>query len=300
MFATRVTERVYLLDSRPFGLPNVVGVYVVKGPKVTIVDCGYASSYGNVLAGLEEIGVSPSEVKYIIPTHVHLDHAGAAGHLLREMPNAEMIAQEKGVPHLVDPSRLIESATRIFGRAMVEMYGAPVPVDPGRITPVGEEAHLDLGGGLSATLLHTPGHAPHQVSAFLEGRKLLLTADAVGTVYPEAGILIPTTPPPSFDPDSLVRSLSNLEQTDPTKLLVPHFGARDDVDGVIGQTKSKVRQWVKDVREMRNRKQTPDQIVEAVSTEVKREAGVTDLPMYVQISVRNSVMGVIHYLEKNP
>jgi glyoxylase-like metal-dependent hydrolase (beta-lactamase superfamily II) len=300
LFAKRITERVYALDTRPFDQPNIVSVYLIKGPKPTLVDCGYASTYANVMAGLSEAGVAPSEVRYIIPTHVHLDHAGAAGLLLSEMPNAEMIAHEKGVPHLIDPTRLVESATRIFGKTIMEMYGDPVPVPAGRITPVGKEMYLDLGDGLGVTLIHSPGHAPHQVSVFLEGRKFLLTADAVGTVYPEAKVLVPTTPPPSFDPEALVRSVGSLEQTDPGKLLVPHFGPRDDVAEVFGKTKEKVQRWVKEVREMKGRKLGLEEISEAMSAEVKREAGITEIPIYVQISIRNSVMGIMHYLDKNP
>ena len=107
MYATKVSERVYLLDTYALGQARTVGAYLVKGPKPALVDCGYASSYQSVLEWLAEAGVMPSDVRYLIPTHVHLDHAGAAGRLIREMPNAEVIAHERSTPHLVDPTRLI-------------------------------------------------------------------------------------------------------------------------------------------------------------------------------------------------
>ncbi len=299
MYATKVAERVYMLDTYALGQPGTVSAYVIKGPKVALVDCGYASSYRSVLDGLEELGIMPSDVKYLVPTHVHLDHAGAAGHLIREMPNAEVIAHELGVPHLVNPTRLIESATKVFGEAIMQLYGTPEPVPQARVTAVGKESHLDLGEGMTATLMHSPGHAPHQVSVMLDGTRELMTADAIGIVYPDLKTVIPTTPPPSFDPSQLVSTVRTLEQTDATRLLTPHFGLRSDVGYVFEKTKEKVTRWVRDVGDMRSRGATLDDAAEVMELRVAAEAGVQDLPIYAKVSVRTSVMGIMHYLSKN-
>ena len=299
MYATKVAERVYVLDTYALGHPNTVGAYVITGPKVTLVDCGYASSYLNVLAGLSELGVLPSDVRYIVPTHVHLDHAGAAGRLSREMPNAKVVAHERSVPHLADPAKLIESATRVFGEATMGLYGLPEPVPTDRMTPVGKELHMDLGDGLTATLIHSPGHAPHQVSMMLDGTKNLFTADAVGIVYPGMKTLIPTTPPPSFDPNQLVSTVRSLRQLGATRLLTPHFGARTDVDYIFDSTEEKVTRWVKDVGDMKGRGASLDEAAMAMELRVAREAGVSELPVYAKVSIRVSVMGVMHYLSKN-
>jgi glyoxylase-like metal-dependent hydrolase (beta-lactamase superfamily II) len=281
------------------GQAGTVGVFLIKGPKVTLVDCGYATSYQTVLDGMKEVGVTPSEVRYLIPTHVHLDHAGAAGRLLREMPSAEVISQEKGTPHLVDPQKLIDSSTRVFGKEIMELYGLPEPIPASRVTSFGEEMSLDLGGGMSATLIHTPGHAPHQLSMMLDNPKALLTADAVGITYPDMKTVIPTTPPPSFDPNVLVSTVEELEQTDPKSLLVPHFGARKDVEFVFEDTNVKVKEWVRAVEGMRNAKKSLDEITEEMVMRVAAAEGIEALPIYAQISVRTSVMGILHYLERN-
>ncbi|MGD1055711.1 MAG: MBL fold metallo-hydrolase [Nitrososphaerales archaeon] len=299
MYATKVSERVYVLDTYALGHQSSVGAYVITGPKVTLVDCGYASSYQNVLAGLAELGVMPSDVRYIVPTHVHLDHAGAAGHLAREMPNAKVVAHERSVPHLADPTKLIESATRVFGEATMGLYGLPEPVPPDRMTPMDKELHLDLGDGLAVTLIHSPGHAPHQVSIMLDGTKSLFTADAVGIVYPGMKTLIPTTPPPSFDPNQLVSTLRSLRQLGATRLLTPHFGARADVDHVFDSTEEKVTRWVRDVGDMKGRGADVDEATEAMQLRVEREAGVSELPIYAKVSIRVSVMGIMHYLSRN-
>ena len=299
MYATKVRDRVYLLDTFALGQQKTVGVYVITGPRVALVDCGYASSYLNVLTGLSEIGIAPSDVRYVIPTHVHLDHAGATGQLLREMPNAEVLAHERGVPHLVDPSRLIESATRVFGEVIMGLYGPPLPVPSERITPVGKETSLDLGGGLTALMMHTPGHAPHQISLLLDNVKMILTADAVGILYPDLKALIPTTPPPSFDPDQLVSSVAALERTNPEGLLLPHYGVNFEVSRVFKETREKVPAWVREVREMKKDGMGLDEIAEAMEARVKNEANASDLPIYAKVSVRSSVMGILHYLSKN-
>lgn len=299
MYATKVSERVYMLDTYALGQPGTVGAYLVKGPKPALVDCGYASSYANVLSGLAEAGVMPTDVRYLVPTHVHLDHAGAAGRLLREMPNAEVIAHERSVPHLIDPTRLLESSTKVFGKAIMELYGAPDPIPPGRITAVGKEAHLDLGDGLTATLMHTPGHAPHQISVLLDNTGALLTADAVGIVYPGMKALIPTTPPPSLNPSELAASVAALRQTTPSELLVPHFGARRDVDWVFDRTVELVRQWVEQVKVLWKEGMPLDGVSEKMEGEVMKDAGVDELTIYAKVSIRTSVMGIMHYLDKN-
>lgn len=297
-YSTRLAERVYMLDTYALGQPQAVAAYVIKGPKVALVDCGYATSFDSVLEGLAELGITPSDVRYLIPTHVHLDHSGAAGHLIKEMPNAEVIAHEKAVPHLADPTRLLESATKVFGEAIMQLYGAPLPIPQSRITAVGKETHLDLGDGMMATLIHTPGHAPHQISMMLDEERDLLTADAVGIVYPGLKTVIPTTPPPSFDPDQLVSTVRSLEQMSPARLLTPHFGPRSDAGYVFENTKEKVTKWVRDVGDMKGRGASVDDASEAMELRVAAESGVKDLPIYAKVSIRTSVMGIMHYLNR--
>ncbi len=299
MYASKVGDGVYVLDTVALGHRNTISAYVIKGSKVALVDTGYASTYQNVLQGLSELGILPSQVDYIIPTHVHLDHAGASGHLMREMPNAKLIAQARAVPHLADPTRLIESASRVFGKEVVDIYGIPVPVPEERMSAVDEEMELDLGDGAKATLMHTPGHAPHQISILLEGQRMLFTGDAVGVLYPGVNFLIPTTPPPSLDPKLLSDTVDRLSQMDPTILLVPHFGAKDNPSFVFESTKEKMDDWVGKIRSMMNAGLDFDTIAETMVKDVTDEARVGELPIYAQVLVRTSAMGIHHYLEKN-
>jgi glyoxylase-like metal-dependent hydrolase (beta-lactamase superfamily II) len=299
MVSSRITGRAFMIDTVGMGNASTVAVYVVKGGRRTaVIDCGYASTYGNVMQGLRELGIEPSRVDYLIPTHLHLDHAGAAGHLLRYMPRARVIAHERAVPHLVDPTKLVESATSLFGEKLVQMYGKPLPIDKNKITAVGAESHVDLGGA-TLTTLYAPGHAPHQISVLFEEERLLFSADAVGMVFPSFPMLLPTTPPPSLDPVRLVQTLEMLRQTDPKMLLVPHYGVRKDVNLVIDRTKEKTEEWVKDVRKLNELHLTPEQIVDELRRKITAETGIPPgFPGYVSVMIRASVLGILGYLNR--
>lgn len=289
-----------MIDTIGAGAPMTVAVYVVKGGRKTaLIDCGFASSHGNVLQGLRQIGVEPSKVDYLIPTHVHLDHAGATGHLLKHMPRATVIAHERAAPHLVDPAKLVASATSMFGEKLVKLYGEPIAVDKERVQVVGEEAHIDLGGS-TLTTLYAPGHAPHQIAVVLEEEHLLFSADAVGIVVPSFPTLLPTTPPPSLDPAKLVATLEKLRQTDPKMLLVPHFGVRKDPDLILDRTREKVEKWIDDVTALNQKKLTPEQIVDEVRKGIMAETGMrpSDFPSFVNIMIRLSVLGILAYLKR--
>ena len=300
MVSSRITQRAFLVDSLGLGNPGTVAVYVVKGPsKTAVIDCGYASSYENVLQGLRDLGVDASSVDYLIPTHVHLDHAGGAGHLLRHMPRAKVIAHDRAVPHLVDPKRLVDSATSVFGEGLIRMFGRPLPIDGERISAVGEEAHLELGGGCTLTTIHAPGHAPHQISVLFEEEHLLFSADAVGILFPSFPTMIPATPPPSLDPASLAKTLERLGQTDPKMLLVPHYGPRDDVKAVLDMTRERTDGWVTEVRRLKDGGAQVEQIISGMKRKTMEEAGLAhDVPGYVDVQIRISVLGILHYLGK--
>lgn len=292
-----VGEGVYLIDTMALGQKATVSVYLVRDRKNALIDCGYASSYKNVLQAIREIGVKPEEIHYIIPTHVHLDHGGATGHLARVMKNAEVIAHEKAAPHLINPERLVKSATEVFGKEVVESYGLPLPVEQSRIKVVGEEMQLSLGEK-TLVIMHAPGHAPHQVSVMIEGRSTLLTADSVGIIYPDVKAMIPTTPPPSFDPETLISTLKKLDQNSPKLLLMPHFGVRSDAENVFEKTEEKVTQWVEKVRKMKNKGYNLEQIQNEMERNVMEEARLASLPPYARLSIRTSLLGIIKYLER--
>jgi glyoxylase-like metal-dependent hydrolase (beta-lactamase superfamily II) len=203
---------------------------------------------------------------------------------------------------LIDPTRLIQSASGVFGEEMVKQFGIPSGISPEKITPLGEETHLDLGSGRTLTIVYAPGHAPHQVSILADQEKLLITADAVGIVYPSVPTMIPTTPPPSLDPVKLSNTLGKLRQMGAEKLLVPHYGVRMDVDSVLETTEKKTNAWLAKVKHLKGRGMTLEQMIPEFQAEVVKDAGMRseNFPPYAQLSIRITLMGMIHYLERNP
>lgn len=297
----RISDQVYQVDASLPDSARTVAAYILKGPKTAIVDCGYASTYKKILQGLNEIGIQLSEVDYLIPTHLHLDHAGGTGHLLRQTRNAQVIAHESGISHLVNPHILIQSVTSVFGQEIMRAYGEPIPIDKNKIVPVGRELQINLGEGLTLNTMHTPGHAPHQISLFIEEQKLLLSADAVGTTLPNISTMIPTTPPPSFDPTKLADTIDNLLQLDPKGLLTPHYGVRKDARDVLQETKTRTDQWVRDVKAFKKDGFGVEEITELFVSRLTKETGLRKrgLDTFTQLVVRVSIMGILTYLEKN-
>jgi glyoxylase-like metal-dependent hydrolase (beta-lactamase superfamily II) len=296
---SKISERVFLVDTMALGQPGAVAVYAVKGEKVAIVDCGYTSSFESVLQGLSELSISTNDVRYIIPTHVHLDHAGGASPLLQRMPNARVLVHEKGLPHLIDPTRLIQSSTIVFGEEIIRIIGIPSGVDPERTTALGAETHVDLGG-ISLTAFHTPGHAPHHVSVVIEEEKLLILGDAIGITYPRVRTVIPATPPPSFDPAKVRDTLGKMRQMDSKKLLAPHYGVRRDVASILETTERKTEAWLKKVRQLK-KGMLLDDMVPRFQREVAKDARMKfeELPQYAKLSTRITVMGMLHYLNRD-
>jgi glyoxylase-like metal-dependent hydrolase (beta-lactamase superfamily II) len=142
-----IGENLFLIDLETGGYKNLIASYVLKGEKIVIVETGPTSSIPNLLSGLDELSVSPEEVAYVAVSHIHIDHAGGAGTLLKQLPNAKVIVHPKGVTHLIDPEKLWLSSKQTLGD-VAEMFGKPEPVSEDRIIAATEGWTLDLGKGL--------------------------------------------------------------------------------------------------------------------------------------------------------
>jgi glyoxylase-like metal-dependent hydrolase (beta-lactamase superfamily II) len=209
------TEEPELIDLLHLGRRHVIGAWRVGD---VIVDPGPSSCLQTLLPLLER---RPPRVLAL--THIHLDHAGASGSLLRRFPDAQVWVHERGAPHLLDPSRLVESATRLYGTEMDRLWGEvlPVPADSIRV----------LVGGESLGAFHvgyTPGHASHHISYLHESSGRAFTGDVTGVRIGEGGVLAPT-PPPDIDLAAWRSSLDLIESWSPRSIAATHFGAYDDV-----------------------------------------------------------------------
>ena len=204
-----------VIDVEHLGRPHVIGCWQVDE---ALVDPGPESSVGTLLAALGE-----ERPRALLLTHIHLDHAAATGALVRRWPELEVYVHERGAPHLVDPSKLLASAERLYGDAMERLWGEIVPVPEANVKP--------LAGGetvLGMRVAYTPGHASHHVSYLHEESGTAFTGDVTGARIPGVELIVPPTPPPDIDIEAWEDSIGVVEAWQPTRLALTHFGAIDD------------------------------------------------------------------------
>jgi glyoxylase-like metal-dependent hydrolase (beta-lactamase superfamily II) len=291
---TPLDDTISLIDTMALGTQGVVAAYIVSGKEHALVDMGYASSAPTVLSDIEK-RIGDATIDYLLPTHVHLDHSGACGSLAQSFVDATVRVHPRGERHLVNPSALWQGAKALFGDALVSRYTRPEPVDPVRVKPIGDGEVIALGDGVTLRAIWTPGHASHHLSYVVEETGVVLTGDAVGITYPAFPVLIPTTPPTSFDLDSAIESLQKLRNLSPKRLLTPHYGVVPDTLRSIDANIASIRRWVTKIEDMIRVGLSSDKITANLMNEIA-SPDVHDLPVYVQISVGLSVLGVMRYL----
>src|SRR5947208_3535397 len=205
------------LDLRHLGRERVIGCYLVEtreGP--ALFDCGPASCVSELKERLREHGLELRDLRHLLLSHIHLDHAGAAGALVREHPALQVHVSEIGAPHLVDPSRLERSARRLYGDEFDALWGELVPVPEANVHLTGPEV-------LGLDCFPTPGHASHHV-CYLDGEGALYAGDATGVRIQPGRRVLPPTPPPDFDLEAWRVTLDEIERRSPTRLALIHFG----------------------------------------------------------------------------
>ena len=209
------------IDLHHLGAERTVASYVLEtddGP--ALFDCGPSTTIEALKAGLDARGLKLTEIRHLLLSHIHFDHAGATGVLVREHPALQVHVSELGAPHLVDPSRLEASARRLFGDAFDTLWGELAPVPPENVHVVGERV-------LGLDCFPTPGHASHHVS-YLGGDGTLYAGDAAGVRVLPGRTVLPPTPPPEIDVELWQRTLDEIERRGPERLALIHFGVADD------------------------------------------------------------------------
>ena len=206
-----------------------------------LFDCGPTTSIAALKEGLAERNLALTDIRHLLLSHIHLDHAGAAGVLVREHPQLQVHVSSIGAPHLVDPTRLEASARRLYGDTFDTLWGELAPVPEENVHVVGERV-LDLD------CFPTPGHASHHV-CYLDAGGTLYAGDAAGVrLQPDRGV-IPPTPPPEFDLDAWLGTLDEIERRAPARLALIHFGVADDVARHLTDLRERLHAWVERMRQ---------------------------------------------------
>ena len=212
------------IDLQFRGSPRVIATALLSGPDgVTLIDPGPTSCLPALEAGLRERGLSLRDVRTLLLTHIHLDHAGAAGTILERVPAIRVYVHEIGAPHMVDPARLLASATRLWGDQMDALWGAFLPVPQSQVTALAGGERLAIAGR-SLQVAYTPGHAKHHVS-FLDEQTGMAYVGDTGGIRIVGDYLLAPTPAPDINIEAWLQSLDRIDAWQPVSLFLAHFGA---------------------------------------------------------------------------
>ncbi len=286
-----------VLDVTPTSLvDNMISAFLVIGDeKSAVIDPGPESSRQKLLNELEAHGVKPD---YIILTHIHLDHGGAAGGLARDLPKSKILVHPRGAKHLVDPSKLWNASLQVLG-SLAEIYGKPVPASAESVTEVSDNTVIDLGG-VTLKIIHTPGHASHHMSILLSSPRILFTGDSAGVIvkvgsYPK--VSIPTTPPP-FKAELYMESVRRMAELKPSYIAPTHYGIHD-ADNYLERHLEQIHKWIDAANEAGT--SDPDELAAIIASfddNVKLILGVPELMFLKDLFLSSTLMGIIDYIAK--
>jgi len=236
-----VAENIYLIDDQVCSLSNLGSVYLINEARKALVDSGPPSSAGVVLRGIKEVGIRPEDIDYIIVTHVHLDHAGGAGVLLSDMPQARVVVHHRGAKHLVRLAELMESARKTQGAEIMSLYGEVVPVGAERMQVVHDNDSIRLSEEQVLDFIDAPGHASHELCIYERRNGGVFTGDALGLYLAGGEVLLACHPPPGFDVEACRSTIERLMALDATRLYFAHFGASTRVREILQLALEEVR-----------------------------------------------------------
>lgn len=238
--------KIETIDLDFMGTEQVIASFLLldeRGASAALIETGPTTCLDRLTAGLEEHGVSNEDVRQVFVTHIHLDHAGASGHLSELLPNATFYVHEVGYPHLADPSKLVKSASRIYGERMEELWGEARPVPEDSIVILKDKSETETAGGV--LVAHdTPGHAYHHLAYLEPDSGALFTGDVAGIRLPGQSYIRPPTPPPEIDVEAWIQSINYIRQIGPNSLWPTHFGSYYDVERHLGELEQRLQDWL--------------------------------------------------------
>jgi glyoxylase-like metal-dependent hydrolase (beta-lactamase superfamily II) len=248
-----VGNGVYRIDTEYLRPGLAASHLVVDEGHAAFVDTGAAPAHPRLMHALVGLGVAPEQVDYVFLTHVHLDHAGGAGQLMRALPRARAVLHSRGAPHLINPAKLIAGTVAVYGEPMYRaLYGEILPIDAGRVLVAGDGERITLGSR-TFELIDTPGHARHHYCAHDLDHDDVFSGDTFGISYREfdtatGPFIFPTTTPVQFDPVALHASIDRLMARRPRRMVLTHFGPVGDLDRLSRDLHGDIDEFVRIAR----------------------------------------------------
>ena len=289
------------IDTQMIGIPDLVAAFLVPGERPAVIETGPATVTQTLVDSLRALGVD--DVAYFVMSHIHLDHAGAAGDILEHFPNATIVVHEAGARHMADPSRLMASAYRVFGDKLDSHFGPLKPVPRDNLMAVEPGAVIDLGGGRSLEIVEARGHAAHHMAIQDSDSGVIFVGDSMGVFLPEAGVLRPATPPPDFDLDVALATLRRFRDRDPRGLYLTHFGPAPADRDLLTEAEERLVRFGEIVREAMEESTDLDFLAERLRERTWDDyAAVHDRPDLLEKfealnAFRSSAAGYLRYFQ---
>jgi glyoxylase-like metal-dependent hydrolase (beta-lactamase superfamily II) len=298
----RLADDLFIIDTQYRGQTRSIGAFLLLGERPTLVETGAGATVANVLDGVRAVGLHPEALRAIAVTHIHLDHAGATGALVRRYPHLEVYVHAIGAPHIIDPSKLVASARRLYGDALDTMLGEPEPVPADHVHALGDGDEVVLGSR-RLVAYDTPGHARHHLVFFDRISGDVFTGDAAGVALPGSRYVRPPTPPPELDVAAWDRTIDRLRGLGARRLLLTHYGAHTWVEALLTDLQDRLHGAVALVTRALADGATDDEVADRLRARVTADLRAVDghdaaARFEVIMSTPQSAVGLIRYVRK--
>lgn len=301
MSIAKIDEHIFMIDVEAAGVRNFVASYVIKGENVAIIETGPTSSVPNLVRGLTKLGVKSEDVLYIAVSHIHLDHGGGVGTLIKHFPKAKVIVHQRGAPHLANPETLWQQSKIALGK-IAEIYEKPEPIPMERIVTAQDGMTINVGKDIVLRVMETLGHASHHLSYYEPSSNGIFTGDAAGIYISEMGVTVPTTPPP-FRLEIALSSLDKLASLKPSVLYYTHFGKALNAMEKLGLYAKQLKLWADIAKKALD--EGLDENLEAVSRRiVQSDDAIKKAEEYIKSHIvlretvlKESVRGIIEFVK---
>jgi len=300
MQITKLENHLHQIDVETAGIKNFIASYILKGKQVAMVETGPTSSVPNLLFCLKELNVKPENVAYVAVSHIHLDHGGGVGTLLKYLPKAKVIVHPRGAPHLTNPKKLWQQSREVMG-SIAEMYGKPEPVPEERLIAATDGMTFDVGNDVRLKVVETLGHASHHLSYYEPLSEGIFPGDAAGIYLKEIGVIVPTTPSP-FRLDIALASLDKLISLKPKVLYYSHFGKACNAVEKLQTYAQQLKLWSKIAKEGIENKESLEaiskRVIESDRAVQKAKEYIKAHPVLSETVLNESVRGFMDFVEK--
>ncbi|HEX5474742.1 MAG TPA: MBL fold metallo-hydrolase [Vicinamibacterales bacterium] len=274
------------VDVRFLGQPSLIATAILHGPGgVALIDPGPSTTLGHLEGALAQKGIGLVDVREILLTHIHLDHAGSTGSILERYPGIDVLVHERGAPHLIDPSKLLTSAGRLYGQDMDRLWGTVKPVPAARVRPLSGGERLTVAGR-DLAVASTPGHAVHHVSYFDAASRVAFVGDTAGIRRGSGNYVLPPTPPPDIDLEAWRASQDRILAWDPDTLFLTHFGPFSGARPQFGELFAHLAEWSRSVQrlvadEALDEPRRQEAFVSEAWLDLRRTVGEREADLYV-------------------